>query len=57
MELANEREEWQAGEDLFEKLGGSGSGSGKKKDGTGEAQGGFYEGPEACREYLGERAS
>lgn len=39
-ELVNEREPWEAGEDLFEKLGG--------KDKA------FYEGPEACREYLGE---
>lgn len=45
-ELVNERDPWEAGEDLFEKLAG----------GKGESAGsiaGFYEGPEACREYLG----
>jgi len=100
-ELVNERDDWQPGEDLFEKLGGisvdgagggdsdtdgddssdDGSGcgdeEGDEKDGAraaggagkkekrqvGEEEkkgkrsggGGFYEGPEACREYLGEK--
>ena len=49
-ELENERDDWKAGEDLFEKLGGAADSS---KDG-GDTEGRFYEGPEACREYLGE---
>lgn len=82
-ELVNERGDWEAGEDLFEKLGGVSNGSGggdseedsgvddasdddssssdadkevkgeDKKD-RGTSGGGFYEGPEACREFLGE---
>ncbi len=103
-ELVNEREDWQPGEDLFEKLGGvsvgaaggdsdgegddsssdDGSGCGREEDekggggagagggagkgekgqcraeekekGSGSGGSGFYEGPEACREYLGERS-
>lgn len=76
----NEREDWEPGEDLFEKLAGVSSrgfgGGGNDadsdddssdsgdEDGGGEEDrggkkgrtcgGGFYEGPEACREYLGE---
>lgn len=82
-ELVNERGDWEAGEDLFEKLGGVSSGSGgggseednsssdddscddsstnadkkgegEKKKEKGPSGGGFYEGPEACREFLGE---
>lgn len=96
-ELVNERDDWEEGEDLFEKLGGvrvgggggtsdgdssdsdsesasggddidgddegkrkgggdkEGKGGGGKDDGNGSGSGGsFYEGPEACREYLGE---
>ncbi|CBJ48290.1 conserved unknown protein [Ectocarpus siliculosus] len=78
-ELVNEREDWEAGEDLFEKLAGASSGGASgggndtdsdddsssdsgDDDGGGEegrgrqkgetSGGGFYEGPEACREYL-----
>lgn len=91
-ELVNEREDWQPGENLFEKLAGAsvggaggdsdsdgddssddgsgcsdgedeedgggaggGAGKGEKKKGRGSGGGGFYEGPEACREYLGEK--
>lgn len=73
----NERGDWEAGEDLFEKLAGvSGGGGGseedssdddsddgsgsdengkeKKEEEKGPSAGGFYEGPEACREFLGE---
>lgn len=52
----NERDDWEEGEDLFEKLGGGGRGGGSSDEGgeKGDGEGGFYEGPEACREYLGE---
>eukprot|EP00904_Undaria_pinnatifida_P001382 jgi/Undpi1/11244/HiC_scaffold_30.g13542.m1 len=52
-ELVNEREDCEAGVDLFEKFGGAG-GKGKGRDGDSgdEKQGTFYEGPEACREFL-----
>lgn len=46
-ELIDERDPWEAGEDLFEKLGGG-------DDGEGGKNGSFYDGPEACREYLRE---
>ncbi|CAN0068373.1 unnamed protein product [Laminaria digitata] len=64
-ELVNEREDWEAGVDLFEKFGGGGDGGGAgggggggggggdSDDNSGDKKGGaFYEGPEACREFL-----
>ena len=54
----NEREDWEVGVDLFEKFGGEGEGGGvgSDSDDSGDKKkGGFYEGPEACREFLGER--
>lgn len=46
-ELPCDRDPWVPGEDLFEKLGGGGKASASK--------GRFYDGPEPCREYLGEQ--
>lgn len=55
-ELINEREDWTPGVDLFKKLGGGGGGGGggSEKDEEGGGEGGFFDGPEACREFLGE---
>lgn len=43
----DEREPWEPGVDLFDKLGGDVQG--------GDSNENFYNGPEPCREYLGER--